>query len=329
MNRGTLRIGVSGWRYEPWRGAFYPPGLRQDDELTYAAERLPTSPLVSVIIPVRNGAAVLPGQLKGLTNQDYDGAWEVVVVDNDSHDATVDVALAWKTKLPQLRVTTARRHGVNHARNAGATAARGDLLLFCDADDVATPSWLRAMASAASTADIVGGYLDFDTLNSPRARSARMPNPRDRLPGGDEFFPYASGGCFGVRTDVFTTLGGFNQAYASRGAEDVEFCWRAQLGSYSLGYARDAVMQCRLRDRLWPIARQSFCYGQGSARLFRDFHAHGIPPVNTRHAVEGWQWLVRHLPHLASPDRAARWTWRFGWRLGLLVGSLRYWVWCP
>jgi uncharacterized protein YecE (DUF72 family) len=39
---GTIRIGVSGWRYEPWRGAFYPPGLRQDDELRYAAERLPT-----------------------------------------------------------------------------------------------------------------------------------------------------------------------------------------------------------------------------------------------------------------------------------------------
>ncbi|MGZ8254151.1 MAG: DUF72 domain-containing protein [Burkholderiaceae bacterium] len=42
MDRGTIRIGVSGWRYEPWRGAFYPPGLRQDDELAYAAERLPT-----------------------------------------------------------------------------------------------------------------------------------------------------------------------------------------------------------------------------------------------------------------------------------------------
>ena len=42
MKRGTIRIGVSGWRYEPWRGAFYPPGLRQDDELAYAAERLPT-----------------------------------------------------------------------------------------------------------------------------------------------------------------------------------------------------------------------------------------------------------------------------------------------
>lgn len=35
-----VRIGISGWRYARWRGDFYPPGLRQADELTYAAERL-------------------------------------------------------------------------------------------------------------------------------------------------------------------------------------------------------------------------------------------------------------------------------------------------
>jgi uncharacterized protein YecE (DUF72 family) len=35
-----LRIGISGWRYAPWRGTFYPPGLRQAQELSYAAQRL-------------------------------------------------------------------------------------------------------------------------------------------------------------------------------------------------------------------------------------------------------------------------------------------------
>jgi uncharacterized protein YecE (DUF72 family) len=39
---GTVRIGVSGWRYAPWRGAFYPESLRQADELAYLASRLPT-----------------------------------------------------------------------------------------------------------------------------------------------------------------------------------------------------------------------------------------------------------------------------------------------
>ena len=37
---GEVRIGISGWTYPPWRGEFYPPGLRQKDELTYAAERM-------------------------------------------------------------------------------------------------------------------------------------------------------------------------------------------------------------------------------------------------------------------------------------------------
>jgi uncharacterized protein YecE (DUF72 family) len=36
----TVRIGISGWRYPPWRGAFYPPGLPQRDELRYVAERM-------------------------------------------------------------------------------------------------------------------------------------------------------------------------------------------------------------------------------------------------------------------------------------------------
>jgi uncharacterized protein YecE (DUF72 family) len=37
----TIRIGISGWRYPPWRGSFYPKGLRQDDELAYASSALP------------------------------------------------------------------------------------------------------------------------------------------------------------------------------------------------------------------------------------------------------------------------------------------------
>jgi uncharacterized protein YecE (DUF72 family) len=37
-----IRIGISGWRYEPWRGTFYPKGLKQADELRYAAEHLPS-----------------------------------------------------------------------------------------------------------------------------------------------------------------------------------------------------------------------------------------------------------------------------------------------
>jgi uncharacterized protein YecE (DUF72 family) len=39
---GAIRIGISGWRYAPWRGVFYPKGLRQRDELAYAAGKFAT-----------------------------------------------------------------------------------------------------------------------------------------------------------------------------------------------------------------------------------------------------------------------------------------------
>lgn len=42
MARGTMRIGISGWRYAPWRGVFYPPDLVQRDELAFASRQLPT-----------------------------------------------------------------------------------------------------------------------------------------------------------------------------------------------------------------------------------------------------------------------------------------------
>ncbi len=40
MRAGRIRVGVSGWRYAPWRGHFYPEGVRPRDELRYASERL-------------------------------------------------------------------------------------------------------------------------------------------------------------------------------------------------------------------------------------------------------------------------------------------------
>ena len=139
--------------------------------------------MVSVVIPARNVAELLPFQLESLSGQTYRGRWEVVIADNCSTDRTVDIALNWTEKLPDLRVVRAhRRRGVNHARNVGAAAARGDLLLFCDADDVASAGWLQAMAEAARSSDIVGGVINDRALSDFRARSWRPRPLRDYLP---------------------------------------------------------------------------------------------------------------------------------------------------
>ncbi|MCA1835885.1 MAG: glycosyltransferase, partial [Actinobacteria bacterium] len=232
------------------------PGSRR------GGEALPTFPtLVSVVIPARNAAAVIAGQLEGLSRQEYCGAWEIIVADNASTDDTAAVAAGWAARVPELRVISAAgRLGINHARNAGAAVARGDFIVFCDADDVATPGWLQGMVEATSRADVVGGHPDHVTLNTPRVRCWRQSVRPDELPNAFGFLPYAVGASLGVRTDAFQRLGGFNEEYAG-GGDDVEFCWRAQLASYTLGHAPDAVMCYRLRDRLWPLAKQGYGYG--------------------------------------------------------------------
>jgi uncharacterized protein YecE (DUF72 family) len=40
MTKGKIRVGIGGWSFEPWRGIFYPAGLRQKDELSYAASQM-------------------------------------------------------------------------------------------------------------------------------------------------------------------------------------------------------------------------------------------------------------------------------------------------
>jgi glycosyltransferase involved in cell wall biosynthesis len=284
--------------------------------------------LVTVIIPARDAATVLPGQLEALSRQEFHGAWEVVVADNGSSDATAAVAAEWQHKVPELRVVdAAARRGINYARNAGAAAARGDVLLFCDADDAAAPGWLRAMALAVTDADVVGGYPEPYAVRNQRACRWRPPPPRDRLPTMMDYLPYAVGASLGVRAEVLRALGGFNEAYAG-GGDDVEFCWRAQLASYEAAFAPDAVMRYRCRERLWPLARQGYGYGRADAQLMRDFRQHGLPPVTARAAARSWFRLLRRLPELTSRELAGSWWYGAAWRAGRLAGSIRYRVPC-
>src|SRR6185369_5094795 len=127
---------------------------------------------VSVIIPARNAAKWIGEQLDALSRQTFDGDWEVIVVDNGSTDATATVARSWAGRVARLRVVEAPdQSGANFARNHGVRVARGRLLLFCDADDRASSTWVERMARASERAEFLGGPLDFLALNSARQRA--------------------------------------------------------------------------------------------------------------------------------------------------------------
>jgi glycosyltransferase involved in cell wall biosynthesis len=268
---------------------------------------------VSVVIPSRDTAATLGEQLDALAAQTYRGEWEVVVADNGSTDGSDALALRWCDRLP-LRVIRVATPGIVHVRNAGLAQARGDLLAFCDGDDVASPGWLAALVQAAEDADLVAGRLDDTTLNPPDVVAGRGALPADGplVPLG--FLPLAPGANFAVRRAVAEALGGWDASYVG-GSEDVDFSWRAQLAGYRFAYAPDAVMAYRYRPEPRALYRQFYRYGVTEARLQRVFADH-LPKHSVRNLLGTWKALLR----LGVSEVATRREWAY--HLGHLRGSI-------
>jgi glycosyltransferase involved in cell wall biosynthesis len=277
---------------------------------------------LSVVVPVLNAAATIDAQLDALAAQTYDGGWELVVADNGSTDGSLERARAFASSRPWVRVIEASGlRSPGHARNEGARAAVGDLVLFCDADDVVSSGWVSAVAEEARAADLVTGPLDLDRLNDSVARAWHGTPPSDRPMRGHGFLPFASGSNCGVWRDVFETLGGFDDERPS--GEDVDLSWRAQLAGYRLGFAPDAVVHKRLRSGLRELARQHFCWGRGYAGLFRDYRSRGMPRPSLSRAALAWGGIVLSSPVIATSAQARGWWVRTAAeRSGQVSGSL-------
>jgi glycosyltransferase involved in cell wall biosynthesis len=279
--------------------------------------------LVSVIVPVRNGARTIENQLAALAAQDFTGAWELIVVDNHSTDGTREVVERQRWRFPGLRLVEAWSVGsLSHARNVGLRAAMGDFVAFCDADDVVSAGWLSSLVSAAPIAGLVAGAVDTSAMNEEIHREVRFEGGVDLAPVLG-FLPFATGGSFGVWRDVAWWLGGWREDYPA--AEDVEFAWRAQLAGFSLVAAPDAIVNVRLRSTLSTFARQMFHYAQGHVLLFRDYRPAGVGRRSMGTVARRTAWLVLNAPR-AAIDARERWRWtRVASQLaGHVWGSARY-----
>lgn len=280
--------------------------------------------LVSIVIPNLNGENTLGEQLDALAAQTYRGDWEVVIADNGSTDRSVALAREWSERHARFRLVDAsQRRGRNAARNRGASSARGELILFCDNDDVVSPDWLEAMVDALAEYDLVGGWIEQDELNEGNA-GWRTPAPRDRLPIAVGFLPFAPSGNCGIRASVLERLGGWSERYEG-GGEDEELSFRAALAGYKLGFAPRAVIHYRHRTDGGSFARQQYAFGREEAHLYRDFSQDGLPSSSIRTALIEWAWIGWHLPDLFRSDEGrGKWIGKAANRWGRLAGSLKY-----
>jgi glycosyltransferase involved in cell wall biosynthesis len=276
--------------------------------------------VISVIVPVRNGMPWLEQQLRALTEQECDEPWELVVADNRSTDASRLVAQEWTNRSHIVRLVDASNaNGPGGTRNAGVQAARGELLAFCDADDVVQPGWLTAHVLALAEADLSAGVFDFWSLNgldTPFPPSYAPP-PGMSLFG---FLPAAGSGNLAFRRRAFEDVGGFADELMT--GEDFDLSWRAQLSGQRYVMSTDAVVARRDQRGFKAVFRRYTAYGRCGPVLYRRFRAEGLKRELVL-AAKTWVWLVVSTPRLFQPEFRGRWARIAGWRVGRLLESAR------
>jgi len=103
-------------------------------------------PLVSIIVPACNEEATIEPALRSLLQQDYPNL-EIIVIDDRSTDGTLHLLQRMQRKFPRIRIRQIQELpqgwlGKNHALQTGADMARGEILLFTDADVIMEPTTL-------------------------------------------------------------------------------------------------------------------------------------------------------------------------------------------
>ena len=297
---------------------------KEDPKPLQVDEDRPTEePRISVVVPMRDAVATLGAQFAALANQSYEGAWELIVADNGSTDGSRQLAEEWLGRIPGMKIVDASdRRGPSSARNAGAAAAKGRLLAFCDTDDVVDQGWLDALIAALETHDFVVGSMDDTSLNRglPASWFDLRSHPTDPT-ATSNFLPYARSCNLAITREAFLAVGGFDDELTH--GEDKDFSWRVQAAGYALHFAPDAVVSYRRRRNAKSIWRQYVGFGRSDVLLYRRFREAGLPRSSWMKALRAYATLIVTAPKLLVHQRRGPWVRAAAIRWGRIVCSIR------
>lgn len=184
--------------------------------------------MLSIVIPTFNESKLLPSLLDSLQKQTFRD-FEIIVADNYSIDATRSIALKAKAKIVDGGLPAT-------GRNNGAKIARGEWLLFLDADVVLQPDFIeKAMREIEGSALTVASCL-ISPLSDKKIDKFLHGVVNLYFQTTKTIFPHAPGFCIFVKKDAHRLVGGFNEKIKL--AEDHDYVTRiSKLKKF--GFLRD------------------------------------------------------------------------------------------
>jgi len=195
---------------------------------------LEIQPVISVVIPVHNGAAFLGLCLEGLLTANSP-SYECIVVNDGSTDGTREIANKFPIRIVDV---PGGPRGPAYARNRGAEVARGSVLFFLDADIV------LARGALSRAADLLrehtGVAAVFGSYDAHPAAPGLISCYRNLLhhfvhQNGNEHASTFWAGCGAIRKSVFENVGGFDETrFRQPSIEDIELGYRLRQAGHRI-----------------------------------------------------------------------------------------------
>ena len=235
-------------------------------------------PLVSLIIPTRNGLQLLRQCVRSIVDKTDYAPYEIVIVDNGSDDPATLEYLSALGEDPRVRVLRDDRpFNFSALNNAAARMCRGQLLALVNNDiEVIGGGWLHEMASLAMRPDVgaVGARLWFADGTLQHAGvvlgiGGVAAHVHRKLPRTDpgyhgrarltQEFSAVTAACLVLRKAVFEAVGGLDEANLAVDYNDIDFCLRIRRAGYRVIWTPHAELyhhESATRGQQRPAAQQ-------------------------------------------------------------------------
>lgn len=210
------------------------------------------TPLISIVVPVHNGAALTRSCLDAVL-ADLPVGCELIVVDDASTDSTAELLASYGDAIRPLALP--HNLGYAGACNAGAAEASGEALLFLNNDTEPQPGWAEALVAYAADhrdAAVVGAKLLYPTGavqhagvvigqdGYPHNLYAGLPAEHPAV-NRSRRLQAVTGACMLVRRTAFEAAAGFDTGFANS-LEDVDLCLRIGEAGGEVHYCHEAVV---------------------------------------------------------------------------------------
>lgn len=189
-------------------------------------------PAISIVIPVHNGGEKFRRCLETVKAL-HPPALELIVVGDGDTDGSADMAAQFEAQVIRL----AERGGPARARNVGAWRARGDVLLFIDAD-VAVPTNLlsrvtEAFDEAPHAAAVMGSYDCDPAAQGVISQYKNLLHHYVHQQSNEDAMTFW-GACGAIRRDVFVKMCGFDERYRRPCVEDIDLGYRLRAAHHAI-----------------------------------------------------------------------------------------------